>query len=299
MDKSQIIALALNILNTNSCVRDSGIHIPKMKPCNLCEQELITQPDGLIKEFTMVSCGCLFHQKCLEEYLLMKSKEKSIITCPNWECARDIETFISPDLFKDTSSVDFGSQTSMDVDADVLLTNELGMLDEEVQILGQKKRSREVNRGNETDASLASTDKSSCKKAKKSGGKKESDKLKKFIELSSETSRSLEVMKEGTGSFFDLYNAIINTEGQVEIANQDVIKSYYNFGKTLADRYEHYEENNPKRTAQTLVNEEVRKQLPVSVSDDALRKKKERALKIYKLFSEIGEHMIFLYFDNI
>ncbi|CAB4376270.1 unnamed protein product [Rhizophagus irregularis] len=175
MDKSQIIALALNILNTNSCVRDSGIHIPKMKPCNLCEQELITQPDGLIKEFTMVSCGCLFHQKCLEEYLLTRAKEKSIITCPSWECARDIETFISPDLFsssgapyrgKDTSSVDFGSQTSMDVDADVLLTNELGMLDEEVQILGQKKRSREVNGGNETDASLASTEKPSCKKLK-------------------------------------------------------------------------------------------------------------------------------------
>ncbi|CAB4486896.1 hypothetical protein RhiirA1_386774 [Rhizophagus irregularis] len=184
------------------------------------------------------------------------------------------------------------SSASMDVDADVLLTNELGMLDEEVQILGQKKRSREVNRGNETDASLASTastEKSSCKKAKKTCGKKESDKLKKIIEeLSSETSRSLEVMEEGTESFFDLYNAIINTEGQVEIANQDVIKSYYNFGKALADRYEHYKENNPKRTAQTLVNEEVRKQLPVS----ALRKKKERALKIYKLFSEIDEHMI-------
>jgi hypothetical protein len=224
MDKSQIIALALNILNTNSCVRDSGIHIPKMKPCNLCEQELIAQPDGLIKEFTMVSCGCLFHQKCLEEYLLTRAKEKSIITCPNWECARDIETFISPDLFKDTtnSSVDFGGQTSMDVDADVLLTNELGMLDEEVQILGQKKRPREVNRGNETGASLASTEKSSCKKAKKTGGKKESDKLKKFIEeLSSETSQSPEVMEEGAGSFFDLYNAIINTEGQVEIANQE------------------------------------------------------------------------------
>ncbi|CAB5335218.1 hypothetical protein RhiirA5_444450 [Rhizophagus irregularis] len=99
-------------------------------------------------------------------------------------------------------------------------------------------------------------------------------------------------MEEGAGSFFDLYNAIINTEGQVEIANQDVIRSYYNFGKALADRYEHYKENNPNRTAQTLVNEEVRKQLPVSVSDDALKKQKERALKIYKLFSEIGEHMI-------
>ncbi|POG58829.1 hypothetical protein GLOIN_2v1488298 [Rhizophagus irregularis DAOM 181602=DAOM 197198] len=134
MDKSQIIALALNILNTNSCVSDFGIHIPKMKPCNLCEQELITQPDGLIKEFTMISEVKLPWMWTLMYYLR---------------------------------------------------SNELEMLDEEVQILGQKKRSREVNRGNETDASLASTastEKSSCKKAKKTGGKKESDKLKKFIE---------------------------------------------------------------------------------------------------------------------
>jgi len=50
--------------------------------------------------------------------------------------------------------------------------------------------------------------------------------------------------------------------------------------------------NNPKRTAQALVNKEVRKQLPDSISDDLLRKKKEWALKIYGLFSEIGEHKI-------
>ncbi|PKC04886.1 hypothetical protein RhiirA5_401227 [Rhizophagus irregularis] len=95
MDKSQIIALALNILNTNSCVSDFGIHIPKMKPCNLCEQELITQPDGLIKEFTMISEVKLPWMWTLMYYLR---------------------------------------------------SNELEMLDEEVQILGQKKRSREVNR---------------------------------------------------------------------------------------------------------------------------------------------------------
>uniref|UniRef100_U9UJ65 Crinkler family protein n=1 Tax=Rhizophagus irregularis (strain DAOM 181602 / DAOM 197198 / MUCL 43194) TaxID=747089 RepID=U9UJ65_RHIID len=39
-------------------------------------------------------------------------------------------------------------------------------------------------------------------------------------------------------------------------------------------------------TAQALVNKEVRKQLPDTVSDDALEKKKERALKIFELFSE-------------
>ena len=40
-----------------------------------------------------------------------------------------------------------------------------------------------------------------------------------------------------------------------------------------------------------MVNNEVREQLP-NVGDDALRKKKERALKIFELFSEIGEDKI-------
>ncbi|EXX69030.1 hypothetical protein RirG_099620 [Rhizophagus irregularis DAOM 197198w] len=73
-------------------------------------------------------------------------------------------------------------------------------------------------------------------------------------------------------------------EGEEEIAKQNVIKSYYNFGKALEDHYDHYKKNNPKRTAQAL--------LPNSVSDDLFQKKKEWALKIYDLFSEIGEHMI-------
>jgi hypothetical protein len=108
-------------------------------------------------------------------------------------------------------------------------------------------------------------------------------------ELSSEASQDSEDMEEGTGDFFVLYNTIINMEGQEEIAKW---KSYYNFGKALEKRYAHYKKNNPKRTAQALVNKEVRNQLPASVSDDLLRKKKEWALKIYGLFSEIGEHMI-------
>ncbi|CAB5380251.1 unnamed protein product [Rhizophagus irregularis] len=138
-----------------------------------------------------------------------------------------------------------------------------------------------------------STEKSSSKKVKKAGEKKVSGTLKKLVkELSSETSQDSEVMEEGTGGFFDLYNTIINMEGQEEIAKRNVIKSYYNFGKALEDRYDHYKKNNLKRTAQALVNKEVRNQLPDSVSDDLLQKKKEWALKIFDLFSEIGEHMI-------
>jgi hypothetical protein len=83
-------------------------------------------------------------------------------------------------------------------------------------------------------------------------------------------------MEEGVGSFFDLYNAIVKMEEQAEIASRDVIKSYFNFGKALTERFDYYMNANPKRTSQVLVNEEVREQLPVSVSDDSLRKRKER-----------------------
>jgi len=54
---------------------------------------------------------------------------------------------------------------------------------------------------------------------KKAGEKKVSGTLKNLIEeLSSETSQDSEVMEEGTGDFFDLYNTIINMEGEEEIA---------------------------------------------------------------------------------
>ncbi|CAG8796323.1 18238_t:CDS:2, partial [Gigaspora margarita] len=62
--------------------------------------------------------------------------------------------------------------------------------------------------------------------------------------------------------------------------------------KTLIDRYEYYKTNNPKHTAQALVNKEISKQLPTTISDTLLQKRKERAQKIYNLFSEIGENKI-------
>ncbi|CAG8696720.1 8709_t:CDS:2 [Rhizophagus irregularis] len=80
---------------------------------------------------------------------------------------------------------------------------------------------------------------------------------------------------------------------KLSVAALYIIKSYYNFGKALENSYDHYKKNNPKRTAQALVNKEVREQHPGSVSDDLLRKKKEWALKIYNLFSEIVCEIIF------
>ncbi|RGB33914.1 hypothetical protein C1646_761147 [Rhizophagus diaphanus] len=189
-----------------------------------------SQPDGPIKEFTMVTCGCL-----------------------SLDLDKEYRFFLLPLLRGNLR--------------DISGYNELGMLDEEAQILGQKKRSRKDKRSDETGASTAST-------------------------ASTENHLVQEVMEERVGSFFDLYNAIVKMEEQAGIANRDVIKSYFNSGKALTERFDHFMKSNPKRTSQILVNEEVREQLPVSVSDDSLRKRKEKALKIYELFSEIGDHMI-------
>jgi hypothetical protein len=67
-----------------------------------------------------------------------------------------------------------------------------------------------------------------------------------------------------------------------------LILRYFHFGKALADRYEYYRRTHPKRTSQGLINDEVRKQIPESVSEDLLRKTKERAQKIFDLFNELG-----------
>lgn len=91
----EITTLALNILSTNSSIRASGVYVPKMKPCILCKREFISHPDEPIKEFTMATCGCLYHQKCLEGYLLNIVKNRANLTCPNWDCkVREIETLI-------------------------------------------------------------------------------------------------------------------------------------------------------------------------------------------------------------
>ncbi|CAG8734429.1 46044_t:CDS:2 [Gigaspora margarita] len=111
-------------------------------------------------------------------------------------------------------------------------------------------------------------DKPSNKKVKQI--KKESLTLKKLIEeLSTEpsTPQVLVTKKKNANNFVDLYT---HAETENEIINREVITSYYLFGKALEDKYDHYKKNNPKRTAQALVNKEVRSQLPNSVSDDLL-----------------------------
>src|SRR4051794_20460622 len=122
MDRTHIVALAKNILRYTSTLA-TQISIPDVNPCSLC--------------------GHIFHQKCLEEYLVNgEARCGPFRTCPNKDCNRDIETFLSPDLFKERGSqdkpsttdenttsmpVDSENTTPVDEDSNVTVMKELGL----------------------------------------------------------------------------------------------------------------------------------------------------------------------------
>ncbi|CAG8634109.1 30058_t:CDS:1, partial [Gigaspora margarita] len=251
--------LALNVLKNSSPEKiASDINIPELDPCSLCNQELFLYE--IKKPITLLTCGHLYHHNCIESSIKISPK------CPKPGCMEEIESVVETPRSQDIDLMEI----SPTIFKSPLFT----------QSDTSKKR---------TNDPKLFPDKPSNKKVKQI--KKESLTLKKLIEeLSTEpsTPQVLVTKKENANNFVDLYNNITHAETENEIINREVITSYYLFGKALEDKYNHYKKNNPKCTAQALVNKEVRLQLPNSVSDDLLRKKKERAQKIYELFTEIG-----------
>jgi len=282
----------------------SDIEIPELEPCSICNEEIFLHL--FKKSFTVLTCGHIFHRLCLENI-----REKLPI-CPSKNCVAEIEIVERSPLIQTLS------QRSMSIDgpqeklfnpkvSNAFTENDPSCLDtiaEEDSNDNQSQNMESDIPGTSTTSTLpskragepTSADKPSSKKAKKQSKKEDSPVLKKLIdELSTDVSGTSEVMEEAredTSNFLYLYSRIDQAESKNETTNQDVIRCYHRFGKALEDQFEYYKKTNPKRTAQALVNEEVRKQLPDSVSDDLLRKKKERAQKIYDLFNEIGEDTI-------
>lgn len=142
-----------------------------------------------------------------------------------------------------------------------------------------------------------SADKPSSKKAKKQSKKEESPMLKKLIEelltTAPEIPEEVIEVSENTNNFLYHYINISNAESRSEIANREIIECYYNFGVAIKNRFDHYKNlNQGERACSALVNDEIRKQLPSDITNDALKKRKERARKIYDLFSSIGKEKI-------
>jgi hypothetical protein len=182
--------------------------------------------------------------------------------------------------------------------------------DEEMDVDGEEKSARPE----ETDSASNSggkkranedTDSSVSKKSKKRDLGENSNILKRLIrELSSDTTR-ISVIKEKKGLqresmqedrstqiFFDLYFKITNAEERNEKARHELIIAYYHYGEELEKRLVHYREGYKEHEALKKLYDEVKDQLPKEVTKNAIRKKSNRARKVYDLFFRITNDKI-------
>jgi hypothetical protein len=282
MDKSHIEALAINIASKANALPSpsENTNIPKVDPCPICGNDIYTLELDIIKEFTLASCGHIFHQKCLEEYLV--DGESS---CPYDGCNRDIETFLSRDLLKGLQN----QTASKDVD-----NNDEALTEESTN---QKKRTREdSNESCEVSLGSTSTSGKKAKKTKKPVDRDQSPTLQRLIkELTTTDPGDEEILQtepasesnNDSNNFLNLYNKIVAGEDQLKKTTQDVLRHYFDFGEAMKKRYDRYRLNLEDLASQSLVEDDVQKQLP-NVSEEALRKRIERAQKVYGLFSSIS-----------
>ncbi|CAG8854459.1 2248_t:CDS:2, partial [Gigaspora margarita] len=166
---------------------------------------------------------------------------------------------------------------------------ELGLAVDDSSLAGQEKQTDKLSRTNVLEEGTL-TKKPPSKKQKTS--EEISANLKKLIkELTAKESQVSEIGEEegeNSENLLHLYNRITNAEIHNEITSQEVIKSYYLFGKVLSERFKYYYNKSfNEHSAQIDVNEELRKQLP-DTTETTRNKRKERAQKIYFLFNSIG-----------
>ena len=104
-------------------------------------------------------------------------------------------------------------------------------------------------------------------KKKKKNGKRESS---IFIQdLSTAIDEHPSEILKGREVCNDLYNLYVKiAECNKGLADQELIRCYYYFGKALWGRFEEHRLLHLEHEAQKRVNEEVRQQLPPDVSND-------------------------------
>jgi len=156
----------------------------------------------------------------------------------------------------------------------------------------QKKRSSEF--ASEKDSNKK------AKKTKKPVDRDQSPTLQRLIrELTTTDPGDEEILQTEPASesnndsniFLSLYNKIVAGEDLLKKITQDILRHYFDFEKAMKKRYNYYRLNHEDLAPQSLVEDDVRKQLPKDISEEALRKRIERAQKVYDLFSSINVDM--------
>src|SRR5947209_4893627 len=91
-------------------------------------------------------------------------------------------------------------------------------------------------------------------------------------------------------NFRELNDRIIKAEDDNKRTALDLIHSYYYFGKGYRLWFDHYKKTYSDDTSNSLVNDKIHEYFPDQdkTSEANLRKRKEKAIKIFKLFDGVG-----------
>jgi hypothetical protein len=91
-------------------------------------------------------------------------------------------------------------------------------------------------------------------------------------------------------NFRELNDRIINAEDDNKKAILQLIHAYYYFGKGYMLWLNHFKKTYSEDTSNSLVNDKIRECFPDQdkTSEANLRKRKEKAIKIFKLFDGVG-----------
>ncbi|CAG8660323.1 24559_t:CDS:2, partial [Gigaspora margarita] len=157
--------------------------------------------------------------------------------------------------------------TDMEIDDDVIVTGT------QESSTAQKKHSRE-----DSNESSTSTSGKKAKKTKKPVDRDQSPTLQRLIkELTTTDPGNEEILQtDSTSESNNDSNIFLNLYKKI-VAGEDQLK-----------RQRKISLNHEDLASQSLVDDDVQKQLPKDISEEALRKRIERAQKVYGLFSSIN-----------
>ncbi|CAG8844791.1 44613_t:CDS:1 [Gigaspora margarita] len=269
MSLANLQNFALNILKEMKHDAVQNTEVTELPPCKICNKKILIVN---FESFTILLCGHVHYRKCIEKNFLLTKENK----CPIPDCNKTVDPVISERRFSE-SSQSSGTSAIADMLGDNLGLNSpmnlsplFGLKEPLLNETTQKKCTRELS---------ASTEKSSSKKVKKTGGKKVSSTIKQLIkELLIDNpvvGRSSEETGHTTdtgGIFLKLSDRIDSIESKNEDASRGLITSYFDFGKALYNRYKELKPTYGKDGARALVKSEARKEIPeAKFSDDALK----------------------------
>ncbi|RHZ62041.1 hypothetical protein Glove_344g19 [Diversispora epigaea] len=315
----QLEALSLNYLRSQniSAIPDED-HIPKLRPCILCNKAIL---NFQFEAFTVLCCGHLLHRICLESYIMRGGARSPSCPICNWDIEINREEL---GLASGEYAGKASQQSNVTIDDD-----DGGDLEEmiKLRLIVDKSSEQDTSlidneKGTSNMEQVNSTDQDNINKTTDTQERGSSPIVDDDDEqdLSKDTDErdivqsllgelSTPIKGETVEAMIDedennknsapknlsiLYQKACRAEMRVMKAKQEEITCWYYYGKGFEERVEailNNERGVRDQSARNRVYNEIVQHIPGYLKDN-LRKKTQRAVKIYKLFRNIGVNKI-------